>query len=268
MKELNLTEIKNFQLKILEEVASFCEKNNIRYSLYFGTLLGAVRHQGYIPWDDDIDIMMPRPDYNRFIKSFETTDNNLRIKSLLNDDNYPYTFAKVENIKTKLIEYADITYDIGVNIDIFPIDGVPEEQNIFDKFFKSLILQRDFLLIKTVKTDFKNRSAFKNLILLFMKLIFKVVSYKTIIKSINKKITKNGFVESKYVMACCFPGIKKHQKLRRVIYEEFIDIDFESKKYKVIKHYDDYLKMQYGNYMELPPVNEQVTHHSFTAYLK
>jgi lipopolysaccharide cholinephosphotransferase len=268
MKELNLTEIRTFQLKILNEVASFCEKNNIRYSLYFGTLLGAVRHQGYIPWDDDIDIMMPRSDYNKFISTFKTPKNEFRVKSSLDDDSYPYTFAKVEKVKSKLIEFIDLPYDIGINIDVFPIDGVPEEQKLFDKFFKILKLKNDLLLTKAVKIDFRNRGVFKNLILLFMKLIFKIVSHKTIIKSINKMITKNEFVESKYVMACCFFGIKKHQKLRREIYEEFIDMDFESKKYKVIKHYDDYLKMQYDNYMELPPVNEQVAHHLFKAYLR
>lgn len=268
MKKLNLKEVKAIQLNILEEVASFCENNNIRYSLYFGTLLGAVRHQGYIPWDDDIDIMMPRPDYNKFISTFNPSNNEFRVRCSLDDESYPFTFAKVEKVKSKLVEFTDISYNIGVNIDVFSIDGVPEEQKKFDKFFKTLKLQYDILLIKTVKIHFKNRSAFKNLAILVLKLLFKAISYKKNIKSIDKKITKHEFVKSKYVMACCYPGIKKHQKLEREIYEEFVDIDFESKKYKVIKRFDEYLKMQYGNYMKLPPANERVGIHSYKAYVK
>jgi len=268
MKELNIEEIKASQLKILKVVAFFCEKNDIKYSLYFGTLLGAVRHQGYIPWDDDIDIMIPRPDYNKFIRTFKSPNNEFKVKSSLNDANYPYTFAKVENVNSRLIEFIDLPYDIGINIDVFPIDGVPEEQKTYDRFFRNLSLRRYILLIKSIKISFTKRSFYKNIVLLFLKFILKAVSYKSIIKSINVHITKYEFSESAYVMASCFPGVKRHHKLKREIYEKYTVLDFESNKYKALEYYEEYLKMQYGNYMELPQMSDRMTHHSFKAYLK
>ncbi len=267
MKELNLSEIKEIQLKILDEVASFCEKNDIKYSLSFGTLLGAVRHKGYIPWDDDIDIMMPRPDYDRFISTFQVSRNDLKVKSFLNDKNYPYPFAKVESVKSKLIEDIDITYDIGVNIDVFPIDGVPKERK-FNSFFKILKIKKTILLLQIIKIDFRKRSFIKNLTLYFFKILFKMISTKLVISSINNQISKYKFFESEHVMLSCFLETKKHQKLEREIYEKFVKIEFETNKYKVIKYYDEYLKMQYGDYMCLPPVDQRQTHHTFKAYLR
>lgn len=268
MKKLSLTELKTVQLGILEEVAKYCKNNKIRYSLFFGTLLGAIRHKGYIPWDDDIDIMMPRPDYEKFIETFKTTNNEIRVVSILHDKNYPYSFAKVENANTKLIEFSDFCYDIGVNIDIFPIDGIPKENFFFQFFFQLLSLKRNLLLLKIIKIDFTKRRYYKNLILIFSKIVLKTISSRIIIRSINKQITKYQFNSSDYVMASSFPGIKKHHKMKRVNCERFIDLDFESNKYKGLKFYDEFLKMQYGNYMELPPLEERKTHHSFEAFYR
>ena len=127
-KNINLEELKKIQFDILKKVAAFCEKNKIKYYLGYGTLLGAVRHKGYIPWDDDIDIIMPRPDYLRFIEIFNksTPSPELKVLSHYIDKNHPYPFIKLINTKTKQVSHSSIKYDMGVCIDIFPLDGLPK----------------------------------------------------------------------------------------------------------------------------------------------
>src|SRR5690554_8012817 len=117
MTEINKDELKRIQIGILDKVTTFCEENNIRYSLYGGTLLGAIRHKGYIPWDDDIDISMPRPDYNKFIKEFNLIDDvNLKINTYEIDKKYPYPFIKVSDERTIQKDFLNVNYSIGVNI--------------------------------------------------------------------------------------------------------------------------------------------------------
>lgn len=128
-KEIMLEELREIQLQMMDKIHEFCESHNIRYSLGGGTLLGAVRHKGYIPWDDDIDIMLPRPDYDRFIREFEGAYKDLNIQHLGNDDTCCIPFAKVYDNRTVLIEKHQRS---GVYIDVFPVDGLPEEQYILD----------------------------------------------------------------------------------------------------------------------------------------
>ena len=266
MTELTLTEIKVLQLEILDEVHSYCKENNIDYSLCYGTLLGAIRHNGYIPWDDDIDLMMPRPDYSKFIKNFKSKKLHFKVKSVEKDKDYPYLFAKVENSRTKLIEYSSIAYNIGVNIDIFPIDGLPKQNYKRNNFYRRIDLCKKILAIKTVKINLKSRGLVKNTALFFLKTLFAFVSYQSIVKWANKLVIKNDYSKSKFVMSCCLEGSKGNQYMSKAVFEEFIDVVFESKKYKAIKNVDDYLLMQYGNYMELPPEIERITHHNYKAY--
>lgn len=122
MKEVTEQGLKKTQLDILNTVATFCEKENINYVLFYGTLLGAVRHHGFIPWDDDVDIAMPREDYKRFMDSFPMD----KYLCLCNekDRTFPYSYGKVNRLDTKLIEVSNLIYDLGINIDIFPIDGI------------------------------------------------------------------------------------------------------------------------------------------------
>lgn len=117
MKEIDVDELKHIQLDMLKDVHAFCVNNNIKYSLAYGTLLGAVRHRGYIPWDDDIDIMMLREDYNRFVHSY---DNDIyRIEDLSTDPDYELPYAKVEDVRTVMKEFVNGSSSSGVYIDIF-----------------------------------------------------------------------------------------------------------------------------------------------------
>lgn len=129
MRLLTNKEVRKLQLAIMDDVHEFCIKNNIRYSLGGGTLLGSIRHKGYIPWDDDIDLMMPRPDYERFLKEYKGKEPYFEIDYYTNDPQYISAFAKVIDNRTYTVG-PNIIDDKNVFIDIFPVDGMPEKNEL------------------------------------------------------------------------------------------------------------------------------------------
>ena len=143
MKELTIEELKEVELNILKDVAKFCEINKIQYFLCGGTLLGAIRHKGFIPWDDDIDIAMPRADYERFFKLYNGNNSRYKADSLENNNNWHMSFGRVGDINTVLYEHTlkNKYKKYHAFIDIFPVDGLPN--NTIKK--KLLLLTQKFL---------------------------------------------------------------------------------------------------------------------------
>ena len=122
----DIQELRGVQLGILDDIHAFCVDNGIRYFLACGTLIGAVRHKGYIPWDDDIDLYMPRDDYERFINEFKSVSGNCRVLDPKKEKHYYYTYAKVVDKRTLLVEPEADGYRIGVYVDVFPVDYVTD----------------------------------------------------------------------------------------------------------------------------------------------
>ena len=164
MKEIGLEELKCIQLDLLQKTAEFCENNGIRYFLCGGTLIGAIRHHGYIPWDDDIDISMPRPDYDKFIKIFNKPENYYQVIDMSNNSKYGFPFAKVHDTRTLVNELQYSRDSFGVYIDIFPIDGVGEDKQVY----RILKLRK---LLHTKKANYYQRTLKKKIINTFGKLI-------------------------------------------------------------------------------------------------
>ena len=136
IKYLSMDEIKLIELEILQYIHDFCVKNDIKYFINYGTLIGAVRHKGFIPWDDDIDICMFRKDYEKFIDLFSKDDGIYKILSLETDDKYYNNFMKVINSKTKIEDERNYkTYDLGIFVDIFPIDSF-DDLKLVEKTYK------------------------------------------------------------------------------------------------------------------------------------
>lgn len=263
-RELSLDEIKSIQLDILSQVANYCDRNGLCYFLAYGTLLGAVRHKGYIPWDDDIDIMMPRPDYMQFINSFNNEESVLRVGSHYLDKNYPYVIAKVYNTSTLCKENIDVEYSIGINIDVFPIDGLPETEREFSRFYCRLNLLRKIFLFKTI-TMSKNRSISKNILLTVGKCLLVWTSLKKIITKMNVFASRIDYNSADFVGIVVF-GDGVQERISSSVFKEKIRLEFEGKYFYVPQGYDSWLKNIYGDYMQLPPEDKRVTHHDFKAY--
>ena len=266
MKQLTKEEIKNIQLKILNIVANYCDKENLTYFLGYGTLLGAVRHQGYIPWDDDIDILMPRPDYEKFIRDFCIMED-YKVYSYSIDSEYPYTFAKVSYEKSLLIEKTDLGFKkLGVNIDIFPLDGLPSSEKIRKKIFRTIKIRENILDIKKISIN-KNRSKYKNMILRIGKSILYPISYKKIIENINIDASKYNYYDCDFI-GNIVSSYGYDEIMPKEIFEDKIKLKFEGDEFYAPIGYDKYLVNIYDNYMEMPPLENRVTHHNFKAYMK
>lgn len=260
-KIIETEELKKIQLDILDNVALFCEQHGLRYYLAYGTLLGAVRHKGYIPWDDDIDIHIPRPDYEQFIKEYNNSDSPYRVVSPECDSRYRVPFAKVHCPKSIVNEFHFKPDVFGVYIDIFPLDGV-ESQRQAKRCgeLRRLMHVKNSVFLKDMPLTRKLRLAITKLILL-------PIPLSSLLKLIKNTATRCQYDNSKKI--CSFMSrTAAREILPRDVFDEYTMLPFEGKEYRAPKGYDRYLSANYGNYMQLPPEEKRVSHHNSEARWK
>lgn len=258
MRKIELEERKKLQLDILLKVHKFCEQNKIIYFLSSGTLIGAVRHNGYIPWDDDIDIAMPRPDYERFMGNFQ--DENLVAKDYKHDRSWPYLFAKVYDRRTiqfeKFVDYKDL----GVNIDLFPIDGISSNSFMREIIYKFMTWEV-FVAWHRIAPISGKYSGFR--------CIEKILSYmfpiKLMIKLRRKLIEQFCYESSKFVSS--LSTTTERRTCFKEWFEGVVQLPFEGYLLNAPIGYHDWLTTVFGDYMTLPPVEKRHLH-NVEAYWK
>ncbi len=276
MQLLTAQDVAKKQLEILKVVDLWCREHDVKYFLAYGTLLGAVRHQGYIPWDDDIDIVMFRPDYERFIKEFNQKENDATIKVLHSsiDKNFPYEFSKVCDFSTKIVENTDVVYDIGINLDLFALDSIDPDTAEMREMLKATKLPKEVLKWKHVlsnrsrKEQGQPRTGIKKVAVPMIKAVCNCISMYWCTAKINKEAKAASNVNARWVADICQRWFKPNQVMRKEWFEEETELEFEGCKFKAPAHYDEVLSVWYGDYMKLPPKEEQVTHHDYKAYLR
>lgn len=260
MKKIDFDEIKKIQLDILIQVDKFCRERNLRYSLAYGTLIGAVRHSGYIPWDDDIDIMMPRPDYEKFLKEFGGKTTYLGIKNYRNDDITSITWTEV--IDTRTVMFAS-NMKTSVFIDVFPIDGAPENNKVMEHVKETY--KRRYYVIRKRRSYKYGNNVFKRYIKYIGKQILYPKTRKRAIREYEEYVISYPFDTSPNAG---IPGGKYKCNLIMPAntFKDYREIKFEGHDFMCISNYDTYLRNTYGDYMKLPPKEQQVRGHDHAAY--
>lgn len=266
MRQIELEELRTIQLDILSNLDVFCRENGIKYSIADGTFLGAVRHKGYIPWDDDIDVYLLRTDYQKFISLFPSVYNShYRLASLETNPKWTRAYSNMYDDRTILIENSK-GLNIGVNVDIFPIDDVPDSEYTLNAYFKKLKLLSNIHAIKTIRWR-RGRSLSKNLFMLASQVLLCCIPLRKIAERMDVYSQKcNGEGYSR-VYESCF-GVSGQKPFPKSLFDNFDEYDFEDRKVLGLKDYDTFLKQAYGDYMQLPPIEKRITHHGFTAYWK
>lgn len=266
MREIQFEEMKKIELNILIYFTEVCEENNLRYYLGGGTLLGAVRHKGFIPWDDDIDVMMPRPDFQKLLSLSINNENYNIIKP--GTAGYYYNFAKLVDTRTILEEKGIKRIDgLGVYIDIFPLDGMPETPDARKKRFKELNSIRKRINNTCLLRPKFHRNPFAYLNACRIYNSNKNIDLSSLQKKYLDSALKNSFDDSEFVFAAggaygardIFPG---------KWFEKEIELQFENLSVKAFNGYDFYLTQLYGDYMTLPPEDKRVTPHHSIVYFK
>ena len=260
---MDFQELRKLQLKeleILNVIKDICYRNNIKFSLYAGSALGAVRHKGFIPWDDDIDIAMPRKDYIKFKKICKKKlPKRYFLQDYTTDKNFTQTFCKIRDNKTTFVEAGteDLKMNRGVFIDIFPFDVVPNS-----KFQKNLqFLYGSLFLLLARKKATKKEGILKYIISCLILGFIPENLYYRLMNKLEKNISKYKNEKNEYLFeGSVFSGLKLFYESN--IFDDIIEIKFENTNMPIFKNYDNYLKKQYGDYMKLPPENEQVLKHN------
>lgn len=266
MREITLEEQKEILKEILNAFHEFCGEHKLQYYLTGGTLLGAVRHRGFIPWDDDIDVCMPRNDYEKFLDLFDSAGKRFKVVSIRNKDYY-LPFAKIVDTTTRLVEMVDSEFELGIYIDVFPIDNMSNDYQKAFELYKSVTKYRNALMIKNIKLS-KRRALYKNFMLLSGKTLLYIVPRKWILKKIDEKSQiYRANDATAYVGMVCAAFYGKREILKDEWFTERCLLEFEGGRFWAPKGYDAFLTQLYGDYMQLPPEEKRVTHHDNKAWL-
>lgn len=250
MRQLSLEEIKQLEIDILDYVVEICDKNNIKYFLSYGTLLGAVRHHGFIPWDDDIDLVMMRDDYNRFIEIVaKHPDSRYRVLSP-KDNGYYYTFVKVVDTHTTVVEEQVEDMPInGVWVDVFPLDNVKSINSVHTRICYLLNKCRAAAIYKAFPKE-------KGISYPVWKLC-KIVGPHFFLRLFESICAFYKNKKCKYVSVISNPY---RNMFERTIFDHTYPVSFEGRVYSAPKESDKLLTLLYGEYMDLPPVEKRISH--------
>lgn len=273
MRELSNQEIKEIEIGILRYIDVICKENGLTYYLAFGSLLGAVRHKGFIPWDDDIDIMMPRIDYEK-LKHVFPLKSKYKFMTPQTERNYPYAYGKVVDTTTSKIEPLRKKYQvIGVDVDVFPIDVYPNNIEEAKRWCANIKKMQDIMqslccpyIVGKNPFLFLGRSVFT-----FIKHSLDdlgLMSVKKYSLKIDRTSQMYNGTNTDYVGVASVAAYGANKRNKKKVFCDNIILEFEGERFPAPIGYADFLTDVYGDYMKLPPLDKRETHHSYKAYAK
>lgn len=259
MRQLDLKETQKRLLDILVYADSVFKKYNLKYSLAYGSLIGAARHKRFIPWDDDLDIVMPVQDYLKMLNLNVLNDQNKRYTVFFPQntrERYNYPFAKIEDNKTMCIFNKSNDHG-GAFLDIFPVTPLPVTD--YSDYLQKLSDLHD----KLAFTYSRSTSIYKNIIHVLSSPMYKYYRNK-----LEKLSLKYSHLTNYDYLVDSMWGTKKDERLLpKQWFNDYTKLEFEGYKFDVISNYDEWLNMVYGNWRSLPPKKSRVTHHDFELYI-
>ena len=261
----DIREIQQMELGIMEYIHEICQKIGVKYFLAYGSLIGAVRHKGFIPWDDDMDICMLREDYEKLQDYLiSNPDERYEVMSYKNNLNYVYPFMKVQDNQTYLLE-EDVRIDsnMGIYVDIFPVDGY-EDDSVFKDKMTRLIKKRQ-LSCYTFKGITNTKSLLNSLIRYISVIVFYFTNTNKYIRGIDELAKSRKVLDYEEVDYLIYKDMNK-PVWRREWLEQVTTGTFEGKEFMIPKNYHEILTSDYGDYMQLPPVELRFSHHDFQLW--
>lgn len=266
-----MNELQKTQLEILTSFIKVCDDNNLTYYLIGGTALGAIRHKGFIPWDDDTDVAMPRKDYDKLMKMQNQFPAHYFIQTYETDSHYIYNFAKIRDSRTTYIEHNFKQHRInhGVWIDVFPLDGVSKKVkpsknfryrmyyvwwNVFMTFLPGLLRKP------------KKGTIWKDIVFNIVGGLFYIFNIAHLRNRWVDFLLRRHKYEDCVLIANCTGNIPKRAAMPKAFFGEGVKVSFENIKAVVPTDYDGYLKWVYGDYMKFPPEDKRVGHHYHSGY--
>lgn len=270
IEPLSLDDIHKRLTSMLEDFDSFCCANSLRYYLGYGSLIGAIRHGGFIPWDDDIDLVMPRPDYERLI-NYDDINENLKIVSYKNSQGYyhPYAYCNIADTRTVMVEHnARKPTGKGLFIDVFPLDGLPDDYRQACNWGNHVMFWTRLLCYKNAALP--KIKSFRSVLRLMGITVARFIPTSFLINRVDQMSKAYSFEESHFCTQLankCYP-IEREVQIR----DDYSGISdeytmFEGKKARIPKGFHRILTVCYGDYMTPPPVADQKGHHGFDVYL-
>lgn len=257
LSETELRELQMIEVEMLIEVDRICKKCGIQYCISAGTQLGAVRHKGFIPWDDDADVAFLRPEYEKFRKACKTELDSKRFyfQDYRNTRGYRWGYGKLRRKHTKFVrlQQEHMPYAQGVFIDIMPYDNVPDHY-----FARNIHNLHCFLYRKCFWAPLGKRQETGIKKMIYM--LLDKVPDKKLYSSYNRFICRCNRKKTKRIRIFAFPVPGKECGYLRSCFEDLIPTEFEGVELMGMRDYDTYLAYKYGNYMELPPVEKRKVH--------
>ena len=271
MEKLEMQEVQKAALEILKEVAAICEEQNLRYYLIYGTLIGAIRHKGFIPWDDDLDIMMPREDYIKILDYFAAHKEEHKHLEVFNPDtckDYPYMITRISDNRYRIETDNEKDCGMGVFIDIYPYDGLGRTWEEAVKFgMKGDRISSCCFLATREHYKWDQLNTFvKNVLRMPLFYVSKLMGKKYFQNKLSALAGLKLYDECEYIGCVVWLSGGERDMFKREWFDEYIEVPFEDASFRVPKEYDLVLKQTYGDYMKLPPVEERIGHHYYSVY--
>ncbi len=258
-----LKHLQKCELLIADEIKRICDKNDIRYFMVAGTMLGAIRHQGFIPWDDDMDFGMERAEYEKFCKICKTElSQAFKLQTWDTDNSYPFSFGKIRLNNTHIRELFASPHNScdGIFVDIFPFDNAPDDSKLFKKQgFYYYLFKRALWLKKGYGINIKKQGLKQKVKYELISIALAIIPYRYLKYCFNRVIQKYNAIETKRLV---FDAPYSYEKncVEREWVLDLTSYPFENNSFPAFKSYNTYLAHLYGDYMELPEIRKRHSH--------